>query len=508
MTIKPWLSLCCLFLASCFGALLPAAAQEAPATTLIQDVTVVDGTGAPAFEASVRLRGEAIDEVGDLHPQAEEAVVGGEGLVLAPGFIDTHSHHDADGDPDVPAAVTQGITTIIVGQDGRSQFPLADFFESLDEEPFAVNVASYVGHNTLRSEVMGDDFRREATEEEVSQMGELLRQGLEAGALGLSTGLEYDPGIYASTDEVIGLAKEAQQADGRYISHIRSEDRYLEEAIEEIIEIGQEAEIPVQISHMKLARRSLWGEADRILERLDEARDEGVVISADVYPYTYWQSSMTVLFPERNFDDREAAGYALTELTSSDDMIVADFSPDTTYVGKTIAEIAELRDTDPVTTYMELIQESQADEQGSESVIARSMDEQDIKTILRWPHSNVSSDGSARSGHPRGWGAFPRVLRAYMREGDVLSLEEAIHKMTGLSAQHVGLPNRGLIREGAPADLVLFDPDTITDRATIEAPDRPSEGIIGVWVNGTRVQEDNTGTGARPGKVLRRSIDM
>jgi N-acyl-D-amino-acid deacylase len=489
-----------------------AEAPEFARTTLIINALVVDGTGEPGGPASVRIRGDLIAEVGEVQANSGETVVDAGGLVLAPGFIDTHSHHDRGlGErPEALAAVSQGITTVVVGQDGGSRFPLEEYFSRLAEDPPAINVASFAGHNTLRDRVLGEDFRRPATPAEIDEMRVLLQQELEAGALGLSTGLEYDPGIYSETEEVIALAQEAARVGGRYVSHIRSEDRHLWEAIEEIIHIGREAGIPVQISHMKLAMRSLWGQADRLLQRLDEARAAGVEITADVYPYEYWQSTMTVLFPNRDFDNRESAAFALRELAPPEGLLLARFDPDTTYVGKTVAEIAETRGTDPVTAYMDLIAESQALQQetgeSAESVIGTSMDPGDVARLILWPHSNICTDGELAGRHPRGFGSFPRVLRRYVREDATLTLEAAIHKMSALAARHMGREDRGVIRPGAYADLVLLDTAGIADRATPEEPQLVSEGIARVWVNGVEVFAGGAPTGARPGRVIRRSV--
>ncbi len=483
---------------------------------LIQGATIVDGTGSPGFVGSLRVADGAIAAVaaddGDdaLTPTDGEPVHDAAGLVLAPGFIDTHSHHDGGllGELTALAAVSQGITTIVAGQDGGSRYPIADFFAELEATPAAVNVASYAGHGTLRRQVMGDDFRREATDEEVAAMQALLEAELAAGVLGLSTGLEYDPGIYSSTDEVVALAMTAAAGGGRYISHMRSEDRALHAAIEETIEIAERARLPVQISHFKLAARGLWGQAGEILARLDEARAAGLDITADVYPYEYWQSTMTVLFPDRDFTDREAARYALEELVAPEGMIIGRFGPDPTLEGMTLAEISAARGTDPVTTYLDLIAESEAaeaaGEDGGESIVARSMNFDDIATLMAWPHTNVSSDGGLRGAHPRGFGAYPRVLGRYVREEGRLGLEEAVHKMTGLAAANVGLAGLGVLRAGAPADLVLFDPATVIDRSTTSEPHLTATGIERVWVAGTVVYADGGVTGALPGRVLRR----
>ena len=259
---------------------------------------LIDGTGESGRMTDVRVRGDRILEVGSLTPTDAETEIDATNLVLAPGFIDTHSHHDGGlEEGGALAAVSQGITTIIVGQDGGSPLPLSDFFTRMETATVAVNVAAYAGHNSIRRRVMGDDFRREATLEEIEKMKVLLESELESGALGLSTGLEYDPGIYSSTDEVVELARIAASVGGRYISHMRSEDRAFFSALEELLLIGRETGIPVQVSHMKLAMKSLWGETGRVLSMLDAAREEGINVTADVYPYEFWQSTMTVLFP-------------------------------------------------------------------------------------------------------------------------------------------------------------------------------------------------------------------
>lgn len=481
----------------------PGGRAAAPETTLIRGALVVDGTGRAPFAASVRLVGDRIEAVGELAPRQGERVVEAAGLALAPGFIDTHSHHDADADPAQEAVTSQGITTIVVGQDGESRLPLASFFAALERSPWAVNVASYAGHGTLREEVLGEGFRREATADEVAAMARLLARELDAGALGLSTGLEYDPGIYSSGDEVLALARVAAAAGGRYVSHLRSEDRAFEAALEELVTIGREAGLPVQISHFKLARRGLWGQAGSVLARLDEARRAGVAVSADLYPYEQWQSTLTVLFPQRDFTDRAEAAYALTEVTRPEDVLLTRFEAHPQWEGETLAAVAMERGTDPVTALIDLI--ALAEETGAEEeIVARSMQESDIAALLAWSESNVCSDGSARSGHPRGWGAFPRVFRRFVRELGVLSLEEAVAKMTSLAARHVGLEGRGVVEPGAVADLVLFDPRTIADRATFAEPALPSVGIEAVWVAGVAVREGGRDTGARPGRVLRR----
>ena len=477
-------------------------AQDAPATLII-NARVIDGTGTPARVASVRISGNRISEVGELTRRPTDQVVDGSGLVLAPGFIDTHSHHDRGmfEQLDLKAAVSQGITTIVVGQDGGSDHPLQPFFDRLAATPASVNVASYVGHGTLRRRVMGTDFKRAAKPDEVAKMADLLRIDMKAGALGLSSGLEYDPGIYSDPSELIALAKAVAPFGGRYISHVRSEDRTFWKAIDEAINIGREARIPVQISHLKLAMRSLWGQTDRLIKMLDEARASGVQVTADIYPYTYWQAGMTVLFPSRDFDNREAAEFALREVTSPEGLLIARFAANRSYEGKTLAAIATLRDHDPPKVMMDMIRESK----GDVGIVATGMSEQDVLTLTKWPFANICSDGMSGGGHPRGHGAFPRVLGRYVREQGALTLEEAVRKMSSLSAANVGLNARGTIKTGNFADLVLFNPGEIIDRSTTADPTALSQGIHTVWTNGQIVFQKGEPTANRPGVVLRRA---
>jgi N-acyl-D-amino-acid deacylase len=488
-----------------------AATTPAGGSFLIHNVQVFDGSGRAPYAGAVRVDGAMITGVGELEPEPGERLVDGGGLALAPGFIDTHSHVDDDlaEQPDALAAVSQGITTAVVGQDGGSPFPLAGWFAALEANPAPINLASYAGHNTLREQLMGGDANRPATAAEIEAMSALLQQELDSGALGLASGLEYEPGIYSDPAEVIVLAKVAAAAGGRYISHLRSEDRWLLEAVDEIINIGREAGLPVQISHLKLAMKSLWGTAPELLARLDQARDEGIDITADVYPYTYWQSNMMVLIPSRDLENREEFAFALAEIAPAEGFWLTRFAPQPDYVGKKLTEIAALRGVDEVTAYMQLAAESLAWEQANGSpgdmMIGTSMVEEDVQALLAWPHSNVCTDGSLADLHPRGAGSFPRVLGRYVREQQLMPLAEAVHKMSGLSAAHMGITDRGRIFPGQAADLVLFNPDTVLDQATPEHPGALSTGIQSVWVNGQLVFDQGAATGLAPGRIIRRT---
>jgi len=483
---------------------------EPPRGFVLVKASVLDGTGGDARATNVRVEGDTIVGVEEGEPPEGYEVIDASGFTLAPGFIDPHSHGDRDlfEHRDALAAVSQGITTLVVGQDGGEPFPLAEFFQKLEATPVAVNVASYAGHGTLREEVMGEDFRRAATDEEIEKMRQLLIEEMKAGALGLGTGLEYDPGIYSERSEVVALAREAASWGGRYISHLRSEDRYFWDAVDEILAIGREARLPVQISHTKLAMQNLWGQADRLIALLDQARAEGIEVNADIYPYTYWQSTLTVLFPKRDFEDRKEAEIAVRQVSTPEGLLIPRYKPEPSYEGKTLAEIAALRGTDPEQTLMDLIREAEAmkatGEENVESVIATSMDEADIEKLMKWEHMSLSTDGALDGSHPRGFGTYPRFLGRYVRERHVMPLPQAVHKATSLPAAQMGISNRGRVAPGFKADLVLFDPETVLDRATPSDPHAVSTGIDRVWVNGVLVYEDGKTTGQFPGRALKR----
>ncbi|MFP5356439.1 MAG: amidohydrolase family protein, partial [Gemmatimonadota bacterium] len=295
----------------------------------------------------------------------------------------------------------------------------------------------------------------------------------------------------------------------RYSSHIRSEDRWFWDAIDEIIAVGREAGLPVQVSHIKLGMIPLWGQTDSLLKVLDAARASGIDITADIYPYPYWHSTLTVLFPKRDFDNRAEAEKILREIARPEGLLIGRFEANPAYKGKTVAQIAAMRKEDPAHTLMGLIREAQAWEKANpgkdgESVVATSMSDGDVSKLMGWEHANICSDGALGGAHPRGFGAFTRVLGRYVREHKVLTLEEAIRKMTSLGAAHVGIKRRGTIAVGQYADLVLFDPATVIDRATPAEPHLVSTGISRVWVNGKTVWTDGKTVASRGGRVLRR----
>ncbi len=492
------------------SALLTVASATAFASsTLIRDVLVIDGTGAQPYPGALRLEDGRIVEVGRaLAARDGEQVREGKGQVLAPGFIDTHSHHDRAlaRTPTAEPLLSQGVTTIVVGQDGGSVFPLDTLWKRLRSKPVAVNVASYSGHNTLRESVLGENYKRHSTPQEIVRMGKLLEADMRAGAIGLSSGLGYDPGIYSDATELVALGKVVAPYGGRYISHIRSESVELWSSIDELLRVGREARIPVQLSHAKLALVSLWGHAPELLKRLDAARAEGIDATLDVYPYEYWQSTMQVVLPQRNFEDVQAARFALTNSIKPEGVLFGRFDADPSIVGKTLAQVASERKADPAELYLALIRQSIA-ANAEESIIGTSMRDDDIATLMRWPHANICSDGELYGAHPRGAGSFTRVLRKYVREDHALSLQSAISKMSGQAADHMGFKDRGYLKAGMVADLVLFDPATVNDHATTKMPHALSTGIAAVWVNGELAWESGKATGKLPGKpILRTSL--
>ena len=356
---------------------------------------------------------------------------------------------------------------------------------------------------------MGDDYRRPATPDEVDLMAGLVKTDMENGAIGLATGLEYEPGIFSETTEVIALAKVAAEYGGRYMSHVRDEDDRQMDAFDEVIQIGREAGLPVHISHIKLADREFWGTTNAVIEKLSEARRNGVDISADIYPYERWSSNLAVLFPERDYSDRAVADFTFAHTATPEDIVLSYYAPNPEFNGRTIAEVASILEKDVETTLLDLALAAddyrQETGRGGAGIIAKGMDEGDVAGLMLWEHTNICSDGSHGGGHPRGYGAFPRVLGRYVRTLGVLPLPEAIHKMTALAAQSIGVSDRGRIRTGYIADLVLFDPETIGDRSTMQDPAALSVGVEKVWVNGVLAFDNAAPTMRYPGRIVSRN---
>jgi len=481
-------------------------------STLITNVRVMDGTGSPAVKGSVRIKGDIILEVGNLKPNPNEKVIDGKGQVLAPGFIDAHSHHlgDLQKNPSGLSTSNQGITTVVIGQDGES-YPMDSLEKDMKEKHIVANIASYTGHSSLREEIMGEkNLFRNATQAEIDKMKNILSKELSKGSLGLSTGLEYEQAFYSNRDEVLQLAKVAAAANTRYISHIRSEDITMADALDEIIQIGKITKMPVQISHIKLAKQSDWNTASSILTQLEKARAEGVQITADVYPYTFWNSTLRVLFPARDYTNMASAQLAVTQLFDPSQSYIVQYAPNPTYVGKTLSAIAVERKESDAQALMSLVaiaadfKEKHPGYKGSiEAIAAKSMNESDVAKFIAWPYSVICSDGNG-GGHPRGYGSFTRVLGKYVREDKVISLENAVHKMTAQTAEYLGIKDRGIIAVGKKADLVLLNPENVIDHAAILNSHALSTGIEMLWVNGQLVYAQQKATGKKPGVLIKR----
>jgi len=471
-----------------------------PSAWTIRGAQVADGTGGPLQRVDVRFDGDTIREVGAVTPQPEDRVIDGTGLVLAPGFIDAHNHstEGLDADPGARTQVSQGITTVLLGQDGSSPLPIGDYLERRRTSPAAVNAALLVGHATVRRRVMGDDFRREATRPEIGKMEALVDEAMRQGAIGLSSGLEYEVGSYASTDEVVALARVAGKHGGFYISHIRDEADKTLEAVRETIVIGQRAKLPVQITHIKLGTVGVWGKAAEVVAMIDAARKRGQDVTADAYPYLAWHSNLKVLVPNKQWTDPASVKEALDDVGGGRNIQIVRLPKFPQYVGKRMDEIARDEKLSEVDLYIKIVQDDDA------GVIGHTISEPDLRTFYQQPWVMVASDGGLGMSHPRAAGTFTRVLGRYVREQNWLTLPEAVRKMTSLPASRLGLKDRGTIRVGMKADLVLFDPATVLDQSTFEQPRQLSQGIHTVFVNGTPVWGADRPAGPQPGRVLSR----
>ncbi|BAC89248.1 gll1307 [Gloeobacter violaceus PCC 7421] len=477
---------------------------------LITNALIYDGGGGAPFAGSVRVEAGRIAAVAPaLSARPGERTRNLGGLALAPGFVDMHSH--ADGaifeNPTADAAIRQGIATVFVGQDGESNYPLAAFFARLDKQPAALNVASMVGHATLRREAMKPNALRASAPAELVRMGALVEQEMAAGAFGLSTGLEYPDSFSATTEEVVALATVAARSGGFYISHMRDEGNAVFEALAELVEIGSRAKLPVQASHIKLATTPVWHQAAlRVPPVIESARLQGVDLKADVYPYTFWQSTLRVIVPDRDYFNAAKVEKAIADNGGPTHLRIVRYEPDAALAGKTLDEIARIWKVTPGAAFMRIVRETEpvGDRRPEEGVIGTSVSEDDLRWFIAAPWTMFCTDGELNGAHPRGAGSFARILGKYVREEKVLPLAAAIYKMTALPASRLKLTDRGRIAPGFHADLVVFDPARVADRATIEAPAAPPVGIEAVMVNGEWVVDGGQVTGKRPGRVLRR----
>ncbi|MBK9527547.1 MAG: D-aminoacylase [Acidobacteria bacterium] len=466
---------------------------------LFQNASVIDGTGKPAFRGDVRIKDGKIAKIGKVKASKDDEVIDASGLVLAPGFIDIHNHSETGLLREGTAGnqVSQGITTLLVGPDGGSPWPLAEYFGKLDGK-IAVNVGAFIGHAEVRSQILKEDYKRVATPEEIAAMAKLVEQAMNEGAFGLSSGLEYDVGFMATIEEMIELAKVAAKYKGIYMSHIRDEEEGFRAAMEEAIRIGKDAKLPVQISHIKMGNRNVWGKSAEAIALIEAAKKAGQDVTADAYPYTAWASTITVLVPSRKHEDRGEVEKGLANVGGPDKVLITSHAANRSYEMKNMAEIAASKNISPVDLYIEIVKN------GGAGVVCNSMSEDDVKAFYQRPWIMVSSDGGIGSRHPRGTGTFTRVLGKFVRENKWLRLEEAIRKMTAMPAARLGIKDRGMIKKGMIADLVLFDANTVIDRATFAEPQNVSTGIRATFVNGRRVWNGQSITGETPGMVLRK----
>ena len=540
---------------------LPAAGQQRY-DLIIRNGRVLDGTGNPWFPADIGVRDGRIVTIGALAGATATRTIDASGRYVAPGFIDIHSHADdgssprggfRDTDPRIrsaPNLVSQGITTVVVNHDGRSPLPIAEQRALLEKNGIGTNAMLLVGHGTVRGRVMGQDVRRAATPVEVARMRALVREALQQGAVGLSAGLEYAPGRWSTTAEVVELARELPAVRGVYISHERSEGSdplwyvpsqdgpgpvTLLDAVRETIEIGEKSGARVVASHLKAKGANYWGSSAAAISLIERARERGVDVWADQYPYpTSGTDGSTVLIPSwatrsdsgapavsradalrRTLADsvrarlvRSDIAHEIARRGGAPNVIVFDFT-DTTLYGKSLADISRLWKLDPVETTIRIQLEGLPNRNGGARMRGFSMHEMDMERIAKQPWVATSTDGGIAlpeegpSTHARFYGSFTRKIRHYALERGAISLEHAIRSSTSLPAQIMGLPDRGQVREGFAADLVVFDLATIRDKATFFEPHQHSEGVDYVFVNGVAVV-DGAGklTGAMPGKVL------
>ncbi len=529
---------------------------------VIRNGHVVDGAGNPWFKADVGIQGERIVRIGRLSRDKALRVLDASGSIVSPGFIDMHSHSDLFLliNPKAESKIRQGVTTEVVGNCGESAAPLnksmreemietspfvkearlkldwstmTEYLRRLDRQGIAVNVAPLVGHGNVRVCAMGF-ANRAPTDSEIERMKKTLAKAMNEGAFGMSTGLIYPPGCYAKTEELIELSKVVAKCRGIYTSHIRGESENLLESLKEAVTIGERAGLPVEISHHKAAGRANWGKVEQSLRIIEEARIGGVDVTCDVYPYTAGSYGLSAMLPPwvceggtekllERLRDPKIRGRLRKEMKTGfpdwpsqlkaagwDATIIAHCRNHPEFEGKSVAQITKPKKIDPFDFTFDLLIEEKA----SVSVVRFAMCEEDVHTVLKHPVSMIGSDSSAVAPygvlgkgkpHPRAYGTFPRVLGKYMREEKVLTLEAAVRKMTSLPAQKLGLRDRGLIRPRMYADIVIFDPQKILDKASYAEPHQYPEGIKYVIVNGKIAIEGNEHTGALAGKALRRN---
>ncbi|MBM3789478.1 MAG: D-aminoacylase [Acidobacteria bacterium] len=498
---------------------------------LIRNARVIDGTGNPWYLGSVGIKDGRIAAVGSLSGSSATREIEAGGRVLSPGFIDVHTHIETTrtgGIEKVPRGdnyLRDGVTTVVTGNCGTSEIDLGTWFGKLEQLGLGVNVASLIGHNSVRRAVMGDE-NRSASAAEFAQMQGLIEKAMQEGAVGFSTGLLYVPGTYAGTEEVVALARAAAKHGGIYASHIRDQGEQLMESIIEAVTVGQRAGMPVQISHFKVNSKKRWGDSVRSIDLVEGFRQDGVDVAVDWYPYDRASTSLSITLPTwalaggqekmrarlRDPSERARIASGMKDLLSYNGFsdysyaTVASYPPDPGIEGKAIAEITILRGRtatveNEIATILDLIEQHDA------SMIYHTMSMEDVERICRYPNTAVASDGGVQEfgvgvPHPRSYGTNARVIAEFVRSRKVLTLEDAVRRMTSLPALRFGFADRGMIREGMAADVVLFDPEKVEDKATFEQPHQFSEGFDLVVVNGAVAVDGGRLTDARAGRIL------
>jgi len=521
-TLSLSLALCCATLT----------AHAADFDLLIKNTRIADGSGKQLITGSIAVRDRKVVAVGEVKGSAT-VELDAKGKIAAPGFIDVHTHSEKIAE--LPAAenfVRMGVTSIVTGNCGSSWTDVGKAFDELRAKGIAINVATLIGHNSVREQVMGGSFMRAPSAEQLEKMKAIVEQAMKDGAVGLSTGLIYLPGTFAKTEEIIELAKVAAAHDGIYASHMRFETVKIFTAMDELCRIAREAKIRAELSHIKLSGPNAWGKANDVIAYLDKARAEGLSITHDQYVYTASSTGLRQLIPDaaleggrdayrKRLEDPAQKAAIVEEMKSTlskssrtdySYAVIAQFKTEPALNGKTVPEAAKLkRGADSLDDQIEVVLD--IENRGGASAVFHGMSEPDLQTFLKHPLTMIASDGSPRLfgdgvPHPRSYGNNARVLGRYVRELKLLTMEEAIRRMTSLPAQTFHLEGRGELKPGAWADIVVFDPDKIADPSTFDDPHHYAEGFRDVFVNGTAVLKQGEMTDARPGGPLKMSHSL